>query len=83
MKFEVIQVDTKCRLGDLQAGSLFMYAGTIALKTEYGIADCYIIGSGETFIAGQTNEIERAKLLVTPLIMTVERSVKELEKELG
>lgn len=42
------------RLGDLKAGSLFLYDNDLILKTDYeeissGYIECYIIGNGELF----------------------------------
>jgi hypothetical protein len=53
---------------DLDAGTLFKYGNTYALKTEYctekGICKCFIVGSGEMFWGGVSNPNE---LLVEPV----------------
>lgn len=58
-------------LEELDKGSLFVYRGTYALKTEYrtkrGAIEAYIVGSGEFFWGGVTTAEEQAKLEVVPV----------------
>lgn len=55
-------------LYQVQAGLLFMYKETIALKTEYrteqGAIKAYILGTGEFFWGGTRTAEEQCKLLV-------------------
>lgn len=55
----------KVKLKNLPKGSLFEYNGTIAILSEYD-QECYIVDSGELFIAGVDKE-QREELLVTKL----------------
>lgn len=57
-------------LAKLPAGSLFLFGGSIALKTEYfteGAIDAYIVESGERFWGGTSTAIELNALIVVPL----------------
>lgn len=58
-------------LEELEQGSLFVYKGTYALKTEYrtekGAIEAYIVGSGEFFWGGVTTPEEQSKLIVVPV----------------
>lgn len=59
------------KLKDLEKGSLFMYNGTMALKSEYrsnqGSIQAYIVGSGEFFWGGVDTIEELNNLEVTPV----------------
>lgn len=60
----------KVTLGELPAGSLFEFEGTIALKSEYYNHDnieAIIVGSGEQFWGGANSGKELENLLVTPI----------------
>ena len=55
------------KLKNILPGSLFLFNGTIGLKTEYrtkGKCDAYIVGSGEYFWGGTDNAIDRENLNV-------------------
>lgn len=56
-------------LGDLPVGSLFVdrTTGCIAVLSEYGNCEAYIVGSGELFWGGTTTPEERRTLMVHPL----------------
>ena len=63
----------KYKLSDLPNGSLFLYDGTIALKSEYrsdGKSDAYIVGSGEYFWGGTNDKEIRESLKVFRLKIT-------------
>jgi len=49
----------KIRLGDLEAGTMFRYEDTFGFKSEYrtdkGICERFILGSGERFWGGTGN----------------------------
>lgn len=59
---------SKIKLEDLKPGSLFMYMGTLALKSEYttsgGAIEAIIVGSGEMFWGGTNNSEDQRNLLV-------------------
>lgn len=59
---------TKVSLSDLDSGSLFIYEGTMALKSEYrtdaGAIEAYIIGSGEIFWGGVDTPKDQSMLMV-------------------
>lgn len=46
-------IQEKIRLGDLEPGTMFKYGDTFGFKSEYrtdkGICECFILGSGEKF----------------------------------
>lgn len=58
----------KTTLEKLPSGSLFIYNGTICLKSEYisdeGAIEAYIVGSGEMFWGGTTIAEKLNKLKV-------------------
>ena len=66
-----ITIKGKVKLGELEAGKLFMYNGTIALKSEYftekGAVEAYIVGSGEMFWGGTSTPKEQVELEVIEL----------------
>ena len=66
-----ITIKGKVKLGELKAGKLFMYNGTIALKSEYrtekGAVEAYIVGSGEMFWGGTSTPKEQVQLEVIEL----------------
>ena len=66
-----ITIKGKVKLGKLEAGKLFMYNGTIALKSEYltqkGAVEAYIVGSGEMFWGGTSTPKEQVELEVIEL----------------
>lgn len=53
------------RLGELPPG-LFMFNGTLALKSQYG-HDCFIVSNGEAFWGGTNNVSDLARLMVQPV----------------
>lgn len=61
----------KVALIDLEPGTLFVYNGSIALKSEYmtekGRIEAYIVGSGEFFHGGAITAEEQRSLMVQPL----------------
>ena len=65
-----VKLGKSVTLKKLDAGSLFLFNGTIALKTEYtsdGQCDAYIVGSGEYFWGGVKSKEERETLVVHKL----------------
>ena len=66
-----ITIKGKVKLGDLEDGKLFMYNGTIALKSEYrtekSAVEAYIIGSGEMFWGGTSTANDQVELEVIEL----------------
>ena len=58
-------------LAKCPVGALFMYEGTLALKTEYrtsaGLIEAYIVGSGEFFWGGTSTVKDQAALMVQPI----------------
>ena len=60
------------KLGELDAGKLFRYNETIALKSEYitekGAVEAFIVGSGEMFWGGTTIPEDQVELEVIELI---------------
>lgn len=62
------------KLGSLDAGSLFIYKDTIALKSEYktdqGAWECHIVGSGEMFWGGVNTAEELNQLYVAPILLS-------------
>lgn len=60
-------------LGSLPAGSLFLYKGDVALKSEYrndsGYPECFIVDSGEMFYGGAKSAEELNCLMVTPILL--------------
>lgn len=64
---------SKVTLKDLNTGSMFLYNGTYALKTEYvtkeGAIEAYIVGSGEFFWGGTNNPKEQNELKVVPITL--------------
>lgn len=62
-----IKLGKKTELGKLKSGSLFLFGGVIALKSEYrsnGQSDAYIVGTGEYFWGGAKSPMERERLEV-------------------
>lgn len=63
-----LQIIKKTTLEDLPHGSLFLHGKTLALKTGYrtesGIIEAHIVGSGEMFCGGTSNPKELALLEV-------------------
>ena len=61
----------KVKLGELEAGKLFMHNGIIGLKTEYytekGAVEAHIVGSGEMFWGGTSTPEEQVQLEVIEL----------------
>ena len=61
----------KVKLQDLNAGKLFMYNETIALKSEYrtenGAIEAFIVGSGEMFWGGTSTAKDQCNLEVIEL----------------
>ena len=59
------------KLGELDAGKLFRYNETIALKSEYitekGAVEAFIVGSGEMFWGGTTTPEDQVELEVLEL----------------
>ena len=66
-----LRIVKKTTLENLPAGKLFLYDGTIALKSEYysegGSVEAYIVGSGERFWGGVSTAEELNKLKVFQL----------------
>lgn len=65
-------------LEDLPPGSLFMYDGELAFKSEYksdnGACECYIVGAGCSFWGGRADK-ELNKLWVHPVVEVTEHLV--------
>jgi len=62
-----LELKKEKKLKDIPLGSLFLFNGTVGLKTEYrtnGKCDAYIVGSGEYFWGGTDNAIDRENLNV-------------------
>ena len=71
MKIETLSILGKVKLGELEAGKLFMHNGVIALKSEYrtekGAVEAYIVGSGEMFWGGASTAKEQVEIEVIEL----------------
>jgi len=69
---------TKCwvTLEDLLPGSLFLYKGTLGLKTEYrtseGAIEAFIVGSGEMFWGGIDTPEQQLRLRVRKVKLIIE-----------
>lgn len=68
-KYVLVKRGGPVKLSDAPVG-LFLFNGTLALKTEYG-PDCYIVESGEVFWGGTRNVTDLGALVVQPLLPTV------------
>lgn len=62
------------RLALLEPGSLFLFNGTLAVKTEYrnedGGCKCIIIGTGEYFWGRTSSAEELNNLFVQPAVLS-------------
>lgn len=74
---QLIQGSRKVKLSELDCGSLFYYDDSIALKSEYrsdeGICECFIVGSGEMFWGGTGDPNE---LMVYPVSIKNQSEIK-------
>lgn len=59
-------------LEDLEPGSLFVFDGCLALKTEYmteaGAVESFIVGSGEMFWGGTSDPMAQRKIMVRKVV---------------
>lgn len=55
------------RLCVIEPGQMFKFGETLALMSEYGDCEAYIVGSGELFWGGAKSQQERRDLRVVPL----------------
>lgn len=70
------------RWADVEPGSFFRIGETVGLMTEYG-CDAYIVGSGETFSAGESLLRKRMRLVVQPVLPGTPSDSPAEERERG
>lgn len=58
-----------CKLADCPTGP-FLREGSLGFKTQYGL-DAYCFGSGEAYWGGAGSPMERARLVVQPMIAVI------------
>ena len=46
---------------------LFLYKGTLCLRTQYSVDPAYVVSSGEIFTGGAKTHLGRLRLMVTPI----------------